>query len=146
LYEGDREPPGAMCTAHAKPASSKREFCVKSPTHEPAMAGTIAAERPLALSRFARGPPPTTQGTLRPGEPPNQRSVLMVVVPDNGTDLFGCVPIAQLLLDRPFPTVPLPLDFQQMARPSANSPNRLPEPAILTTGQTDSWIRAGRGQ
>jgi hypothetical protein len=74
----------------------------------------------MALARFNRANPLMTQGTLRPGEPPNQRSVLMVVVPDNGTDLFGCVPIAQLLLDRPFPTVPLPLDFQQMARPYAN--------------------------
>ena len=49
------------------------------------MAGTIAAERPLALARFNRATPRTTLGTLRPGEPPNQGSVLMVVVPGNGT-------------------------------------------------------------
>ncbi len=85
LDEGDRKPPDAICTAHAKPASSNREFCVKSPTHEPATAGAIAAERSMALAPFNRATPLTTHGTPGPGEPPYQGCVLMVVVPDIGT-------------------------------------------------------------
>lgn len=89
------------------------------------MAGTIAAERPLALARFNRATPRTT-----PGHPPSRRTTQSGVCSngrrtrqwdntDNGTDLSD-------VSDR---------RFQQMARPSCQDHLARPAEARIK-GQT----------